>query len=113
VNLACSRVGTVLFASKVRGEEQRGTRLVARSELTYHQLGRGRERTQFAGPGWFGKMGKGDVVESVWLPDDHRMLDDLLLRRDRLPDGVAAKRSTGTSIPMPGFWVPQIDLSAG
>lgn len=113
VNLACSRVGTVLFASKVHGEEVRGTRLVARSELTYHELGRGRERTRFAGPGWFGKMGKGEVVESAWLPDDHRILDDLLLRRDDLPRGVTAKRSTGTSILILAFWDPQVDLSAG
>ncbi len=112
-NLACSRIGTVLFASKVRGEEERGTRLVGRSELTYHELGRGRNRGRFAGPGWFGKARKTGVVESAWLPDDHRMLDDLLLRRDRLPHGVAAKRSTGTSILILAFWDPQVDLSAG
>src|SRR5439155_1334987 len=113
VNLACSRVSTVLFSSKVHKLETRGTRLVGRSELTYHDLQRRGKKREFAGPGWFGNTGKSGVAESVWLPDDHEILDDLLLRRDNAPAGISARGKAGTSLLIVGFDDAQIDLTAG
>jgi RNA polymerase primary sigma factor len=113
VNLACSRIGTVFFASKVHKLESRGTRLVGRSELTYHDLPHRGKKQGFAGPGWFGSTGKIGVAESIWLPDNHEILDDLLLRRDRTPSGVSGKAKTGTSLLIVGFADAQIDLSSG
>lgn len=113
VNLACSRLSTVLFASKVAGEEDRGTRLVGRSELTYHELKTGAKKQRFAGPGWLGVAGdRPGVVESAWLPDDSSLLDDLMLRRDRLPAGVRRGDGTGTSIMIVGFTDPQTEAGA-
>ncbi len=113
VNLACSRVGTVFFASKVQKLESQGTRLIGRSELTYHDLRQRGKKREFAGPGWFGGPGKSGVAESVWLPDDHEILDDLLLRRDKTPSGLSARAKTGTSLLIVGFDDAQIDLTAG
>jgi transcriptional regulator with XRE-family HTH domain len=112
VNLACSRLSTVLFASKVEGQEGRGTRLIGRTEMTYHQLTEGRETKSFAGPGWLGDPGESGVTESVWLDDDDALLDDLLLRRDRLPAGVNPSDATGTSIMIVGFTDPQTESGA-
>jgi transcriptional regulator with XRE-family HTH domain len=113
VNIACSRLSTVLYASKVEGEENRGTRLVGRSELTYHELKVGGRKHRFAGPGWLGVPGQRDgVVESAWLPDDSHLLDDLMLRRDRLPADVRPSEATGTSILIVGFTDPQIEAGA-
>ncbi len=39
-----------MFASKVQGQQERGTRLIAKSELTNHQL----DGEEFSGPGWLG-----------------------------------------------------------
>jgi hypothetical protein len=113
VNLACSRVSTVFFASKVHKLESQGTRLVGRSELTYHDLQPRGKKQHFAGPGWFGGTGKSGVAESVWLPDDHEVFEDLLLRRDKLPSGVTVRAKTGTSLLIVGFDDAQVDLSAG
>jgi transcriptional regulator with XRE-family HTH domain len=113
VNLACSRLSTVIFASKVAGEESRGTRIVGRSELTYHELKVGGKKQQFAGPGWLGIPGdRAGVMESAWLPDDATLLDDLMLRRDRLPAGVRKSEATGTSILIVGFTDPQTEAGA-
>jgi vacuolar-type H+-ATPase subunit E/Vma4/transcriptional regulator with XRE-family HTH domain len=113
VNLACSRLSTVLFSSRVAGEESRGTRLVGRSELTYHELKIGSSKERFAGPGWFGTVGRQPgVVESAWLPDDASVLDDLMLRRDKLPKQVRPADSTGTSILIVGFSDPQVEAGA-
>jgi RNA polymerase primary sigma factor len=113
VNLACSRVCTVLFSSKVHKLESHGTRLVGRSELTYHELQRRAKKREFAGPGWFGNQGKTGVAESVWLPDDHEILNDLLLRRDVKPSGISVRGKTGTSLLIVGFDDAQIDVTAG
>ncbi len=113
VNIACSRLSTVLYASKVEGDESRGTRLVGRSELTYHELKIGGKKHRFAGPGWLGVPGqRPGVVESAWLPDDSPLLDDLMLRRDRLPAGVRKNEATGTSILIVGFTDPQTEAGA-
>jgi hypothetical protein len=113
VNIACSRLSTVLYASKVEGDESRGTRLVGRSELTYHELKVGGKKHHFAGPGWLGVPGqRPGVVESAWLPDDSSLLDDLMLRRDRLPAGVRPNEATGTSILIVGFTDPQTEAGA-
>lgn len=113
VNIACSRLSTVIFASKVEGAEELGTRVIGRTELTYHELRDGRSVERFAGPGWFGNLGRQPgVVESAWLPDDDRMLDDLMLRRDRLPRGVKRSDATGTSILVVGFTDPQTEAGA-
>jgi hypothetical protein len=111
VNIACSRLSTVLYASKVAQEERRGTRLIGRAEFTYHEIGSGSRKEGFAGPGWLGKR-KGEkdaVVESAWLSDDDELLEDLLLRRDRRPQNVKRADSTGTSIMVVGFADPQIE----
>jgi len=113
VNLACSRVGTVLFASKLHKHESRGTRLIGRSELTYHELRQRGTKRCFAGPGWFGRTGNSGVAESVWLPDDHELLDDLFLRRDQAPFGVSLRAKAGTSLLIVGFADARLDLSAG
>jgi transcriptional regulator with XRE-family HTH domain len=113
VNIACSRLSTVLYASKVEGDESRGTRLVGRSELTYHELKVGGKKHHFAGPGWLGVPGqRPGVMESAWLPDDSSLLDDLMLRRDRLPAGVRPNEATGTSILIVGFTDPQTEAGA-
>ena len=113
VNLACSQLGTVFFASRLHGQESDGTRLIGRSELTYHETSRGGKRRQYAGPGWFGSKARVDVSSSVWLPDSHPLLDDLFLRRDHLPVGLSAKSKSGTSVLIVGFNDPQIDTSGG
>jgi transcriptional regulator with XRE-family HTH domain len=113
VNIACSRLSTVIFASKVLGEEERGTRVIGRSELTYHELGAGRSSQRFAGPGWFGIPSHiPSVVESAWLADNDPLLEDLMLRRDRLPRGLRRSDSTGTSIMILDFADPQMEAGA-
>lgn len=110
-NIACSQLSTVLFASKIAGDDDR-TRLVGRTEMTYHELREGGMVEQFAGPGWFGAPTDSGVVESVWLQDDDPILDDLMLRRDRLPRGVRKSEATGTSILIVGFTDPQTEAGA-
>jgi hypothetical protein len=113
VNIACSRLSTVIFASKVEGAEDRGTRVIGRTELTYHEVREGRSTQRFAGPGWLGEPArKSGVVESAWLADDDQILDDLMLRRDRTPRGVRRADADGTSILIVGFTDPQIEAGA-
>lgn len=113
VNIACSRLSTVVFASRVEGEESRGTRLIGRTELTYHELREGRAVQRFAGPGWLGEPARQHgVVSSAWLADDDQILDDLMLRRDRMPRGVRKSDSAGTSIMVVGFADPQLEAGA-
>lgn len=113
VNLACSRLSTVLFASRVRGSEREGTRLIGRTELTYHELKSGSRKQRFAGPGWLGiPTAKGAVAGSAWLPDDADILDDLMLRRDKFPKQVRKRDASGTSIMIVGFTDPQTEAGA-
>jgi RNA polymerase primary sigma factor len=113
VNIACSRLSTVVFASKVEGEESRGTRLIGRTEMTYHELREGRSVQRFAGPGWLGERARQPgVVPSAWLDDDDQLLDDLMLRRDQLPRGIRKADSAGTSIMVVGFADPQLEAGA-
>lgn len=113
VNIACSRLSTVLYSSKVEGQESKGTRVIGRAELTYHELDGRRDRQRFAGPGWLGDVGVGSgVVESAWLDDEDPLLDDLMLRRDKLPRGVRGVDAAGTSILVAGFTDPQTESGA-
>lgn len=109
VNIACSQLSTVIFASKVKGEEANGIRIIGRSELTYHKLGSGRGATEFAGPGWLGRAGATGAIESAWVSEDDQLLDDLMIRRDRLPIGVRPSDSSGTTIMVVGFADPQTE----
>lgn len=95
----CSDLSTVLFYSQPQGDEDR---LIARSELTYHEMG---ER-HCAGPGWFGVQGKhGELHESVRNSSD--LARDLFLFRDALPEQLQAKtQGTGTSILVVAFEDP-------
>lgn len=111
VNIACSQLSTVIFASKIKGEEAKGVRVIGRSELTYHRLSEGRGTIQFAGPGWLGSVKRRPgLVDSVWVDDDDRLLDDLMMRRDRLPRGVRRGDAAGTSIMVVGFSDPQSEM---
>jgi transcriptional regulator with XRE-family HTH domain len=111
VNIACSQISTVLFASRTSAEDGR-TRLAGRTEMTFHELRRGGGHAAFAGPGWFGARSRSGLVESAWLPDDDAVLDDLMLRRDKLPRGVRNVDSCGTSILVVGFTDPQTEAGA-
>lgn len=110
-NIACSQLSTVLFSSKIAGHDDR-TRLVGRTEMTYHELREGGRVERFAGPGWFGEPTDSGVVESAWLQDDDPLLDALMLRRDRVPRGVRRSDVTGTSILIVGFTDPQTEAGA-
>lgn len=108
VNLACSAISTVLFASKVASHPAQ-SRLIGRSELTYHEVG----KQEFAGPGWFGITSDGGAIKSAWLADDSDILEALMLRRDILPAGVRSSTATGTSLLIVGFSDPENEADAG
>jgi hypothetical protein len=111
-NLACSRLSTVLFASKVAGAHKKGIRLFGRSETTYHEAREGRTKKRFAGPAWFGRANREGVAESIWLNDQDPLLEDLFLHRRDLPNGVRATTATGTSLLIVGFTDPQTESGA-
>lgn len=112
VNIACSRLSTVLFASRVAGAQKKGIRLVGRSETTYHEISEGRSRRRFAGPAWFGKENRDGGAESVWLDDDEPLLEDLFLQRNDPPSGVRPADMTGTSLLVVSFTDPQTESGA-
>ena len=95
----CSDLSTVLFASDIPGEG-RGTRLVGRSELTWHKV----DQRSYAGPGWFGV---GDYGHSLYADPRDELLSDLQLDRSELPSGLAGSRTSGTSALILGFRDPE------
>ena len=109
VNIACSRLGTVVFSSKpVDGPEGR-TRVAARADLTYHEIDGDPQVEKFAGTGWLGRRGESGLVESTYLEDDHPLVDALCVRRDQPPPGVDTSEMTGTSILIVAFSDPKHD----
>jgi len=86
----CSDVSTVFFNSVT---DEFAARVIARSELTYHEIGEDR----YAGPGWYGRMGIFEYAESI---DDQALAERLLLAREPLPEEVQSYVSSanGTSI---------------
>ncbi len=110
VNQACSGLATVLYASKVVGEEGRGTRVIAKAELPYHEFD---EDERFWGVGWLGEVGSQGMATSAWLADGHELLDDLLISRTDVPPELEGHATTGTSIAVVGFLDPKTEPSAG
>ena len=100
----CSTLSTVLFASRVKGEEKNGTRISGKTELTWHN-----HTPPCAGPGWFGRPAKG--APSIWTEDED-FLRALHLGRSPLPTGVEEDGSTGTSILIVGFLDPRGDTGS-
>jgi RNA polymerase primary sigma factor len=111
VHYGCSDFSTVLFGSKVakvKGEPERmGIRVIGRSELTYHELG----EDAYAGVGWFGEQNsvKTERRDSVFVPEDDQLLQDLCLDRRPLPLGLAEEYDTGTSVLVAGFSDPKAE----
>jgi RNA polymerase primary sigma factor len=93
----CSEISTVVIASDVEKQSERGTRLIGKAELTWHKLGEER----CAGPGW---LGAADEGESLWVGDE--VLRALQIDRHRMPDGVDQLRAGGTSLLIVAFRDP-------
>jgi RNA polymerase primary sigma factor len=72
-----SRIMTVLFASQIHGEEQRGIRLIGKAELSYHKI----DRAEYAGRGWIGESIGDDGAQSTWEDPGSTLLKKLLLHR--------------------------------
>jgi transcriptional regulator with XRE-family HTH domain len=101
----CSDISTVFF-NTVTAERQ--ARVVARSELTYHELGP-TPSEHHAGPGWFGVEGNDRFAESVGDPELARQLH---LERDTLPDDLRSlvASENGTSILIAAFQNPASEI---
>ncbi|NOT08197.1 MAG: helix-turn-helix transcriptional regulator [Gemmatimonadales bacterium] len=97
----CSELSTVLFASDIPDDSR--TRIVGRSELTWHKV----ESQPFAGPGW---LGIGEFGNSHWVDPSDVALINLQLKRNDLPTGVSAGRSSGTSALILGFRDPESEV---
>jgi len=93
----CSEISAVVIASDVERNADGGTRLVAKTELTWHKSGENRS----AGPGWLGRAEHGESV-SV----GHEVLRALQIDRRRKPDGVDQLRGFGTSLLIVAFRDP-------
>jgi len=96
----CSDVSTVFFNTVTPTHR---ARIIARSELTYHELDGGSR--QHAGPGWFGSKGSLGYVESI---DDVDLAKKLRLERDPLPPELRTRVATdfGASILVVAFQNP-------
>ena len=97
----CSDVSTVLFASVIHGDEKRGTRVIGKTELTWHLP---EAEPPCAGPGWLGK--KDTSGHSVWTKV-RALLGALQLDREDLPEGWPKNRVSGTSALIVGFSDPE------
>lgn len=97
----CSDVSTVFFNTVTPDHR---ARVIARSELAYHEIG-GDVTGQHAGPGWFGTKGGNGYVESV---NDENLARKLRLEREPLPPELRARIATefGTSILVVAFQNP-------
>ena len=93
----CSEISTVVIASDVERELDRGTRLIGKSELTWHKL----IESRYAGPGW---LGQGEDGESLWVGPE--ALRSLQMDRSRRPEGVHHTRAFGTSLLIVAFRDP-------
>jgi RNA polymerase primary sigma factor len=98
----CSDLSTVLFASRVPGVD-RGMRVVGRTELTWHTM----DRSQWAGPGWFGSEQLG---HSLWITDAELLQDLQLDRETQLPPGVEPREAAGTSALVLAFRDPDAEI---
>lgn len=95
----CSDISTVFFNTVTQEHE---ARVIARSELTYHELG---GQSAHAGPGWFGVPSNAGYVESI---KDDALAAKLHLHRDPLPPELEARVATkyGASILVVAFQNP-------
>jgi hypothetical protein len=101
---SCSGLLSVLFASKLVGEERRGTRTIGKADLGFHALANGHAHG-YVGPGFFGEKFEDGGAVSTWLADDSEMLTNLCLARSA-PD---SKSETGTSALIVAFDDPESD----
>lgn len=101
-----SRIMTVLFASQIHGEEERGIRLIGKAELSYHEL----DRNKYAGRGWIGESIGDDGAQSMWEDPGSALLKKLLLNRTP-PAG--EKRTSGTTALIVAFSEESADDQGG
>ncbi len=73
-----SRLSTVLFCSNLSTPQEGKTacRIFGRCELAWHSLG----ADDFAGPGWFGRLGDDESADSYW--ENRALADSLYLGRE-------------------------------
>lgn len=105
---ASSRLLTVLFSSVLAGEENRGVRLIGKSDLSYHNTSAG-PVDGFGGAGWFGTRTGKDGTKSTWRKFGDPLLSDLLLDRPKHPK----EKMSGTTALILSFHDPEYDDETG
>lgn len=113
VNFACSALSTVIFASRVAEVPDGETRLMVKSDLPWHEVKDADGTTTYEGPGWLGIMHKpeSELTKSARLPNDAKVLDDLLVRRTpgAVPEEIRDSEMSGTSLLIVGFRDPDTE----
>lgn len=99
---ACSGFLSVVFASRLRGEEGRGIRLFGKSALGYHPVG----KAAYTGPGYFGAPYEHGGAVSQYVTDDNQaLLEALCVNREQI-EGIGA---SGTTALILSFEDPESD----
>jgi hypothetical protein len=112
-NFACSGLSTVAYATQLQ-DRPGETRIIARTELPYHELEVEGETRKYAGPAWLGvpsddgRVGEDPLTVSLWLRNEDPLLADMLLHREP-PPGWDDARMCGTSIMVVDFIDPQTE----
>lgn len=100
-----SGLSTVLFSSRLSGEERGRFRLIGKTELPHHSV----DQKAFRGPGWFGareELDRGSRAVSLWDEEADSVARKLQVYRD--PDV-----GSGTTIMLLAFAEPETDEQRG